>query len=87
MFLGAALPVVALVPGVGEVDAAAVGTDPDVVGGVEELAVVILDPTVRALKRTESRCRSKSCRRFRQPSRSAKTRSPAPAFLTGEPFI
>jgi hypothetical protein len=26
--------------------------------------------------RTESRCRSNSCRRFRQPSRSAKTRSP-----------
>jgi hypothetical protein len=32
-----------------------------------------------ALRRTESRCRSNSCRRFRQPSRSAKTRSPTSA--------
>jgi len=30
----------------------------------------------RTLARTESRCRSISCRRFRQPSRSTKTRSP-----------
>ena len=40
--------------------------------------------TGRAPKRTESRCRSNSCRQFRQPSRSTKTRSP-PAGTRSQP--